>query len=29
MPRERSQDIDGLLDFDICELLLRKAGRIS
>lgn len=29
MPRERSQDVDGLLDFDICELLLRKAGRIS
>jgi CMP-N-acetylneuraminic acid synthetase len=29
MPRERSQDIDGLLDFDICELLLRKVGRIS
>ena len=29
MPRERSQDVDGLLDFDICELLLRKAGRIA
>lgn len=28
MPRERSQDVDNLLDFDICELLLRKAGRI-
>lgn len=29
MPRERSQDIDDLLDFDICELLLRRAGRIA
>ncbi|MDP2849425.1 MAG: acylneuraminate cytidylyltransferase family protein [Humidesulfovibrio sp.] len=29
MPRDRSQDVDDLLDFDICELLLRRAGRIS
>ncbi len=27
MPRERSWDIDEPLDFDICELLLKKAGR--
>jgi CMP-N,N'-diacetyllegionaminic acid synthase len=29
MPKERAQDIDDLLDFEICELLLKKAGRIS
>ncbi len=29
MPRERSWDIDELLDFEICELLLKKAGRLS
>ncbi len=28
MPRERSWDVDTLLDFEICELLLKKAGRI-
>ncbi|MBU1228891.1 MAG: acylneuraminate cytidylyltransferase family protein [Proteobacteria bacterium] len=28
MPRERSWDVDELLDFEICELLLKKAGRI-
>ena len=28
MPRERSWDIDEPLDFDICELILKKAGRI-
>lgn len=27
MPKERAQDIDDLLDFDICELLLKKNGR--
>ena len=29
MPRERSWDVDSLLDFEICELLLKKAGRIA
>jgi CMP-N,N'-diacetyllegionaminic acid synthase len=29
MPRERSWDIDELLDFEICELLLKRAGRIA
>jgi CMP-N,N'-diacetyllegionaminic acid synthase len=29
MPRERSWDIDELLDFEICELLLKKSGRIA
>ena len=29
MPRERSQDVDTLLDFEICELLLKKAGRLA
>ena len=28
MPRERSQDIDEALDFEICELLLKRAGRL-
>ena len=28
MPADRSWDIDELLDFDICELLLKRAGRI-
>ncbi|OIO04245.1 MAG: hypothetical protein AUJ49_03285 [Desulfovibrionaceae bacterium CG1_02_65_16] len=28
MPRERSWDIDELLDFEICELILKKNGRI-
>jgi N-acylneuraminate cytidylyltransferase len=28
MPRERSWDIDEPFDFEICELLLKKAGRI-
>jgi len=28
MPPDRSRDVDSLLDFDICELLLRKAGRL-
>lgn len=27
MPRERSWDVDELLDFEICELLLKRAGR--
>lgn len=27
MPRERSWDVDELLDFEICELMLKKAGR--
>ncbi|MBI5518592.1 MAG: acylneuraminate cytidylyltransferase family protein [Desulfovibrio sp.] len=29
MPKERAQDIDDLLDFDICELLLKRSGRIA
>jgi len=29
MPTERSRDIDELLDFEICEFLLRKAGRLA
>ena len=29
MPRSRSWDIDEALDFDICELLLKKSGRIA
>ncbi|SNS21680.1 N-acylneuraminate cytidylyltransferase [Humidesulfovibrio mexicanus] len=29
MPRERSLDVDSLLDFEICELMLRKAGRLA
>jgi len=29
MPRQRSWDIDELLDFEICELLLKRAGRIT
>lgn len=29
MPRERAWDIDEALDFDICELLLKKAGRLA
>jgi len=28
MPRERSLDIDELLDFELCELMLKRAGRI-
>lgn len=28
MPRDRSWDIDEPLDFDICELILKKSGRI-
>lgn len=27
MPRERSWDVDELLDFEICELILKKTGR--
>ena len=29
MPAERSWDIDEMLDFEICEMLLRKAGRLA
>jgi len=29
MPRSRSHDIDDLMDFEICELLLKKSGRIA
>lgn len=29
MPRERSWDVDEPLDFEICELLLRRAGRAA
>lgn len=29
MPRERSLDVDCLLDFEICELMLRRAGRLA
>jgi N-acylneuraminate cytidylyltransferase len=29
MPRERSWDIDTLLDFEICELMLKRAGRLA
>ena len=29
MPRERSWDVDSLLDFEICELLLKKNGRTA
>lgn len=29
MPRERALDVDCLLDFEICELMLRKAGRLA
>lgn len=29
MPRERAMDIDTLLDFDLCEFMLRRSGRIA